>query len=711
MGLNAKIRALLKVETGVTAREIAHCLKLDKSEVNSCLYSLKSQGLAHHRINSDISNTRPLWFSGPLESRIASASGQSSGVSHPADSARDSAVQYSLGKANPRYVPTAEQQSVIEAKTNSRLYIQAGPGTGKSETLVARLKHLLGPGGLGPAQVLVLSFSVAAIKEIKARIERQSDDHSALLFVEIRTFDSYASRFLRKLLPASDLHKLSYDERILRATDEIRNNVHEAQRLAGLKHVFLDEMQDLVGVRADFALTLLEAVKPNFTLFGDAAQGIYDFTIENGPSKTTSSGLLKAIRATFPDLDESHRFTKNHRAAGNSQLESIASTGRALLLRSTNKAREFLEKEFNTLCKQGSTRMPQIDASLLNESTCVVCRTSGQVFRLAGQLLEKRIPFQIARDKNEFLPPAWIGRVFLGWQTDPVCKAPFIARSRNVLLLSDAAALSLWSSLLAAIAPRKSLSFSLSDLRAAITDGVPLPENPIYTPIPQGINLSTIHRSKGREFNNVIVVMNDADDRNAVHRGEDRIDDSSEPRVLFVALTRARDSLHRMEARAKGIWRQDERWIRTFPNANGFIRLFSIQVGHGRDVDHNSFAMGGTGDVMDRQKFLAETAFPGTPVELCLDDALGRYPRYKLMLSGVHVGNMSQHFGKSIFYTLTTLNGFEPNRFPKRITGLWVKEVVTAVGDLAADTVDDSLRTSGLWMSLALEGLGNTEWK
>jgi len=589
--------------------------------------------------------------------------------------------------------------------------VEAGPGTGKSETLVARLKHLLGPGGLNPAQVLVLSFSVAAVKELKARIGRQAAGHSSLAFVDIRTFDSYASRFLRQLISSAELQSLNYDERILRATREIRNNSSAVQQLSGLRHVFLDEVQDLVGVRADFGLALLLAVKPGFTLFGDSAQAIYDFTIENGPSETTSGDLIQSIRSSFTDLDDRHRFTKNHRVAGNACLETIAQKGRALLLESPEKAREFLEHEFASLGGHGTTQNPTIHSSLLNGSTCVVCRTNGQVFRLAGQLLEKGIPFELARDKSEFLPPAWLGRVFLGWQDDHVRKSPFLQRAQTILGVDESTAQSLWVGLLSACAQPKAISFSIAELRAAISDGVPLPEHLLSSRNQDTIHLSTIHRSKGREFGNVIVVMNTGGSATNVKIGEDKTDGPSEPRVLFVALTRARDSLHRMEAKTQGIWQPDERWVRTFPNHNGFNRLFSFQVGHARDVDHNSFAFGDYDEVLESQKWLAEHAAPGTTLELWLDGITGRYPRYKVMIARVHVGHMSEHFGKAMFYTMTKLNGLEPNRFPKRITGLWVKELVTAVGDLACDAVHDSLRTSGLWMSLALEGLGNCNWK
>ena len=118
-----------------------------------------------------------------------------------------------------KYDPTTEQTPVISATADSQLFVEAGPGTGKSETLVARLAWLLGGGGLNPSQILVLSFSVAAVRELKARIDRaHKDGNTNLAFIDLRTFDSFASRFLRLVIPQDELRDLDYDQRIHRAT-------------------------------------------------------------------------------------------------------------------------------------------------------------------------------------------------------------------------------------------------------------------------------------------------------------------------------------------------------------------------------------------------------------------------------------------------------------------------------------------------------------
>jgi len=95
--------------------------------------------------------------------------------------------------------------SVISAPPSARLLVEAGPGTGKTDTLVARLKYLVDSGGLSPSRVLVLSFSVDAVKELKARIERaRMGGDTKIAFIDIRTFDSSQADSSVGLLPLTN---------------------------------------------------------------------------------------------------------------------------------------------------------------------------------------------------------------------------------------------------------------------------------------------------------------------------------------------------------------------------------------------------------------------------------------------------------------------------------------------------------------------------
>ena len=128
--LTKKILNLLETNPGATAREIARQFKEKKHEINSRLYKLKGRGLAYP--DADYR-----WYLGSPATTQAS----------PAQSGMSIAPQ----EARPcEYAPTSEQLAVVSAPHSARLFVEAGPGTGKTDTLVARLKHLMEVGGLRP---------------------------------------------------------------------------------------------------------------------------------------------------------------------------------------------------------------------------------------------------------------------------------------------------------------------------------------------------------------------------------------------------------------------------------------------------------------------------------------------------------------------------------------------------------------------------------
>ena len=63
-----------------------------------------------------------------------------------------------------------DQSAVVEAPSSSRVVVTAGPGTGKTRTLLARTQWLSDRDEIEPAtELLVLSFSRAAVETVAQR--------------------------------------------------------------------------------------------------------------------------------------------------------------------------------------------------------------------------------------------------------------------------------------------------------------------------------------------------------------------------------------------------------------------------------------------------------------------------------------------------------------------------------------------------------------
>jgi DNA helicase-2/ATP-dependent DNA helicase PcrA len=80
------------------------------------------------------------------------------------------------------------QDAAVRAAGN--VFVDAGPGTGKTHVIVARIRHLASA-GVDPRRILVVTFSRRAAAELRDRVAREAG-----IACEIRTFHGFASRVL-----------------------------------------------------------------------------------------------------------------------------------------------------------------------------------------------------------------------------------------------------------------------------------------------------------------------------------------------------------------------------------------------------------------------------------------------------------------------------------------------------------------------------------
>ena len=81
----------------------------------------------------------------------------------------------------------ADQLRAVE-HPGGHLLVLAGPGTGKTKVLVARIAHLVGERGVSPDRILALTFSRRAAAAVRPPLlfEQQLDDHPLVRQVHAR---------------------------------------------------------------------------------------------------------------------------------------------------------------------------------------------------------------------------------------------------------------------------------------------------------------------------------------------------------------------------------------------------------------------------------------------------------------------------------------------------------------------------------------------
>jgi hypothetical protein len=87
---------------------------------------------------------------------------------------------------------TSEQLAVIEAPVAARLLVDAGPGTGKTATLCARIARLIDCAGLDPGEIWIISFTRTAVAEIRGRVSTYLREPSHAHGIRVATIDSHA---------------------------------------------------------------------------------------------------------------------------------------------------------------------------------------------------------------------------------------------------------------------------------------------------------------------------------------------------------------------------------------------------------------------------------------------------------------------------------------------------------------------------------------
>ena len=72
----------------------------------------------------------------------------------------------------------------------------AGPGTGKTKTLITRIAYLVEQCGVKPSQITAVTFTNKAAAELRERLERQLGGKRAIHGLTVGTFHSICLQWL-----------------------------------------------------------------------------------------------------------------------------------------------------------------------------------------------------------------------------------------------------------------------------------------------------------------------------------------------------------------------------------------------------------------------------------------------------------------------------------------------------------------------------------
>ncbi|MDO8147494.1 AAA family ATPase [Isoptericola sp. b515] len=582
------------------------------------------------------------------------------------------------------------QRAAVEVEADARQVVVAGPGSGKTEVVSALVDRLIEEEGVDPDDgILVVSFSNAAVHAADARRRLHGAEP-----VTIRTLDSLATRIVRD--HADDGGEgLDFDARVSLATRLLRDGEAD-EVLEDVEHLVVDEVQDVVGVRADFLLAMLEHLPGDagFSLLGDPAQGIYDFQIRPDPSgrrprsRTTSADLLRGVRE-MRGVEE-RVLTGQYRATSRDARAAAALRSRVLEAGGSEEVADF-EAE---IVPVGDIVEAVVMADRWPGTTAFLTADNGQAMLVAREVADHGHRVELRRGAQQRVLAGWVARALGAAPTASVNRDEFLSRAADVLPDVDAAVL--WRATRGVVGGRgteidvKALARRLMMPGSLVRDLIDEPMADIV--------VSTVHRAKGLEFDNVVLV----DFPDKPWRSDD-VEPDEAGRTRFVAVTRARDLI----ARATG---PDDRWLSRHPRTRRWYRrgrqqwqTFGFEI---RVDDVDTVEPGGL-DPAEAQNRLATVVRPGDRLELALD--LDRssltLPVYTLLHDGVAVARTSAAFGHDLVARIRTI---EKGRHGwPRLSGARVESVATVVGNPQPGPVG----VHGLWLAPVTAGLLDLDWK
>ncbi|MFE3030168.1 UvrD-helicase domain-containing protein [Streptomyces canus] len=610
---------------------------------------------------------------------------------------------------------TDEQLAVVEQPWDARILVTAGAGAGKTHTLVRRLDALCGhedpEQALEAAEILVLTFSRAAARELRERISRHGERAHR---VRARTFDAWAYEVLLQAQPNGDWGAVGFDERIAAATRAIEKGALEVGDSVPPAHVVIDEVQDLLGGRRELVETLLDRYQDScgFTVVGDAAQSVYGFQIEDLGERADETGrFFDWLRCSYPDDLVELRLTRNFRAT---TAEARIALAHGPLLQQVTDPDDAgrLYDELRDLLLDPANGMGDLDDVFtldglrdLSDTCAVLTRDNQQALVVSGLLHANGIDHRLRRPLEERPVPYWVAELLHRTEATGLTEDRFRTLLSEILLPYEPDAAALWTVLRRVARGSGRGVLDLDRLRRTVADGR-FPDE-AADPENARIVVSTVHRAKGLEFDRVIVLTPPplAELRK---RYQDELDLPAEARALYVAMTRARQDLYHLAPpelphfKRAGSRRNGRRYVGSWRSYD----RYGI-VAEAGDVCRDD-PPGHQSDAVATQAYLLEQVRPGQKVLLRKRHDLPmsevESPPYALMHDGNEIGEASQRFREDLFQVQKVNRTWDP-WWPDEIHDLRIDTLETVTGSPAAGT-NAGLGERGVWIAPRITGIG-----
>lgn len=428
-----------------------------------------------------------------------------------------------------------EQSKIFEDKTSRAVMVLAGPGSGKTKTLVHKIASLITLENRKPEHFLMLTYGRVAAGEFRNRLTKLIG--GAAYEVDITTFHAYALQLMGRRINDQNL----LDNVIKVASEGIERGEIEVPYKNML---VLDEYQDVNLEVFRFIKALFERMDDDKRIIavGDDDQCINNFDGD----KRAQIAFMQMFEKEFNDADidgESGGFVRysllnNYRSKSNivnfvnAFAKSIPHRFKQNDLIANDSGQGYVE----IVNYPSGIPMIQNVAELVekdpSESIAILCKTNESVLTMYSILKEKKINVRYLTDKKGFR----LGQLvelqdFLNeWKRSSFDEASILINERykksSNLLLAQKVIERFVEEVIFENNTPEYLAKEFEDYLLSIEfDEFELSKAKVI--------VSTMHKAKGKEFDTVYVLV----DNDFIKNDYDR-------RLLYVAITRAKENLY-----------------------------------------------------------------------------------------------------------------------------------------------------------------------
>ncbi|MEY4273820.1 MAG: ATP-dependent helicase, RecQ family protein [Bacteroidota bacterium] len=170
-----------------------------------------------------------------------------------------------------------EQRLIYNSDVYQNINVIAGPGSGKTHTLALRVARLVYYKYSNPEEILVLAYNRAVVSELKDRLGKLFKElgfGDLAKRIKIYTFHGLAKKYCQDQL--RELEFENWEPKLLEILNDTPGII--MNQLGSLKHILVDEFQDIDEVRMDLLFRLNELTKAYLFIIGDPNQSIYGYS-------------------------------------------------------------------------------------------------------------------------------------------------------------------------------------------------------------------------------------------------------------------------------------------------------------------------------------------------------------------------------------------------------------------------------------------------